>query len=98
MLPDDPGPALLYLPLTLQVCLIIILGGLEYSIGLFILPYRTQHMNALVIFVVRLILGLVFGILLTRLFKPDWGVFHGAVTGLILVGLAYGIAFFKQKK
>lgn len=54
-------------------------------------------MNTLVIFVVRLILGLVFGILLTRLFKPEWHIFHGAVTGLILVALAYGMALFKAK-
>ena len=54
-------------------------------------------MNALAIFVVRLILGLVFGILLTRVFKPDWGVFHGAVTGLVLVALAYGMALFRTR-
>ena len=54
-------------------------------------------MNGLIIFVVRLILGLVFGILLTRLFKPEWGIYRGAVTGLILVGLAYGMAFFGKR-
>lgn len=55
-------------------------------------------MNALIIFVVRLILGLVFGILLTRLFKPDWEIYQGAIVGIILVALAYGMAFFRQKK
>jgi len=55
-------------------------------------------MNALLIFVVRLILGLVFGIILTRLFKPDWGIYLGIVTGLVLVALAYGMAFFRKKK
>ena len=55
-------------------------------------------MNALLIFTVRLILGLVFGILLTRLFRPEWGIFQGVVTGLILVALAYGMAFFRKKK
>jgi cytochrome bd-type quinol oxidase subunit 1 len=55
-------------------------------------------MNALLIFVVRLILGLVFGIILTRLFRPDWEIYHGVITGLILVGLAYGMAFFRKKK
>lgn len=54
-------------------------------------------MNALIIFVVRLILGLVFGILLTRLFKPDWSIYHGVVTGLILVGLSYGMAMFRNR-
>jgi hypothetical protein len=56
-----------------------------------------KHMNSLAIFVVRLILGLVFGILLTRLFKPDWEIYHGALIGLVLVGLAYGMAFFRKK-
>jgi hypothetical protein len=54
-------------------------------------------MNSLAIFVVRLILGLVFGIILTRLFKPDWEIYHGALIGLALVGLAYGMAFFRKK-
>ncbi len=56
-------------------------------------------MNALIIFVVRLILGLVFGILLTRMFRPEWDILpHGVVTGLILVALAYGMGLFKKKK
>ncbi len=55
-------------------------------------------MNAFLIFVVRLILGLVFGIFLIRLFRPEWGIYHGVVTGLILVALAYGMAFFRKKK
>ena len=68
-----------------------------------ILAYKIFHkgilvMNALLIFVVRLILGLVFGIILTRLFKPDWGIYLGIVTGLVLVALAYGMAFFRKKK
>ena len=55
-------------------------------------------MNAFLIFVVRLILGLVFGILLIRLFRPEWGVYHGVITGLVLVALAYGMALFRKKK
>ncbi|MBU8910456.1 MAG: hypothetical protein KOO65_04235 [Desulfobacterales bacterium] len=55
-------------------------------------------MNAILIFVVRLILGLVFGIILTRLFRPEWGIYHGVATGLVLVALAYGMALFKKKK
>ena len=52
-------------------------------------------MNSFLIFVVRLILGLVFGILLIRVFRPEWGLFHGIVTGLILVALAYALRYFK---
>ncbi|MEE4363690.1 MAG: hypothetical protein V2J08_07140 [Desulfotignum sp.] len=53
-------------------------------------------MNALLIFVVRLILGLAFGILLIRVFKPEWGMGNGILTGLVLVALAYGIQYFKK--
>ena len=55
-------------------------------------------MNALIIFTVRLMLGLAFGILLTRFFKPDWPVYQGAVTGLVLVALAYGMSYFRKSK
>ncbi|WP_022664334.1 hypothetical protein [Desulfospira joergensenii] len=55
-------------------------------------------MNALLIFFVRLILGLVFGILLTRLFRPDWGIFYGVGTGIILTALAYAMGYFKKTK
>jgi hypothetical protein len=55
-------------------------------------------MNSLLIFVVRLILGLVFGIILTRLFRPEWTLFHGVIAGLVLVALAYGISLFRKKK
>lgn len=53
-------------------------------------------MNALLIFVVRLILGLTFGILLTRLFRPDWGLTQGAVIGIILTVLAYAMGYFRK--
>lgn len=55
-------------------------------------------MNALLIFAVRLILGLTFGILLTRLFRPDWGIYHGVVTGIILTALAYAMSYFRKSK
>ena len=55
-------------------------------------------MNAFLIFVVRLILGLVFGIIIIRLFRPEWGIYHGVGAGLILVALAYGMALFRKKK
>ena len=58
-------------------------------------------MNALIIFTVRLIMGLAFGILLTRLFKPEAGVYQGVATGVVLVALSYGMSYyrkFKEKK
>jgi hypothetical protein len=54
-------------------------------------------MNALIIFLVRLILGLAFGILLIRMFRPEWGIYHGVITGIILVALAYIFRFFRKK-
>lgn len=57
-----------------------------------------MNMNTLIIFIIRLIIGLAFGIILTRLFKPDWGIYHGVVTGLILVVLAYGMSYYRKFK
>jgi len=57
-----------------------------------------MNMNTLIIFIIRLIIGLVFGIILTRLFKPDWGIYHGIVTGLVLVILAYGMSYYRKFK
>jgi multisubunit Na+/H+ antiporter MnhB subunit len=55
-------------------------------------------MNTLIIFTIRLILGLAFGIILTRLFKPDWGIYHGVVAGVVLVALAYGMSYYRKLK
>lgn len=55
-------------------------------------------MNTLIIFIVRLIVGVVFGILLTRLFKPDWEVYHGVMVGVLLVALSYAMAVYRKSK
>lgn len=55
-------------------------------------------MNTLIIFVMRLILGIVFGVLLTRLFKPDWEIYHGVMVGVLLVALSYGMALYRKSK
>ncbi len=55
-------------------------------------------MNALIIFMVRLILGLAFGIVLIRLFRPEWGIYYGVGAGVILTALAYGMSFFTKSK
>ncbi|MDD9301032.1 MAG: hypothetical protein HUK40_01315 [Desulfobacter sp.] len=57
-----------------------------------------MYMNALTIFTVRLMLGLAFGIILIRLFRPEWGIYHGIGTGIILVALAYGMGFINKSK
>jgi hypothetical protein len=55
-------------------------------------------MNALIIFMVRLVIGLSFGILLIRLFRPEWGIYHGVIAGIILTALAYGLSFYRKRK
>jgi len=55
-------------------------------------------MNNFYIFIVRLILGLVFGILIARIFKPDWSIFAGALTGLGLVLAAYLMQMVRTRK
>ncbi len=55
-------------------------------------------MNIFLIFVARLILGLVFGILIARMFKPEWEIYQGALMGIGLVGLSYGMSFFRTRK
>jgi len=55
-------------------------------------------MNALLIFIVRLIIGLVFGILLTRMFRPDWSIYQGVGMGIALVALAYVMGYFRKRK
>ena len=54
-------------------------------------------MNELMIFVVRLIIGLVCGIFLTRLFHPEWGVITGAIIGVVLVAIVYGIRLLRKQ-
>ncbi len=46
-------------------------------------------MNSFYILIVRLILGVFFGIIITRIFKPDWNLLYGVGLGLILVAVAY---------
>ncbi|MBF0469198.1 MAG: hypothetical protein HQK61_10000 [Desulfamplus sp.] len=55
-------------------------------------------MNDLYIFIARLILGVVFGILLTRIFRPDWSIFHGVGMGLILVVAAYLMQIMRNRR
>ncbi|ACN16371.1 hypothetical protein HRM2_32960 [Desulforapulum autotrophicum HRM2] len=55
-------------------------------------------MNNFYIFIVRLILGLVFGVLIARIFRPDWSIFAGALTGIGLVGAAYLMEMIKKRK
>jgi predicted MFS family arabinose efflux permease len=55
-------------------------------------------MNQFYIFVVRLVLGVVLGIVIARIFKPDWGMFAGAAMGLGLVAGAYLMQSMRKQK
>ncbi len=85
------GLRLFSFALTLRGCLTIILGNNNIF-------KRERYMNALLIFVVRLILSLVFGIVLIRVFRPEWEIFHGVGAGFILLALSYGMVFLRKKK
>ncbi len=50
------------------------------------------------VFVIRIILGIVFGIVLARVFNPAWNEFQGAGLGVLLVVVAYLLDFFKKRK
>ena len=55
-------------------------------------------MSSLVIFVVRAILGIIFAILVMRLFHPDAGMVTVMILAVIFVGLAYIFESFRKKK
>jgi tryptophan-rich sensory protein len=46
-------------------------------------------LNKLVVFVIRLILGAIFAVILTRFFYPKAGIVFIVGAGIALVGLAY---------
>lgn len=66
--------------------------------GVFPYNLKPEHnkLNAFLIFMVRLMLGCFFGVLLIRIFHPEAGIIHALGLGLILVGLAYGFEYFRK--
>jgi hypothetical protein len=50
------------------------------------------------VFVIRFMLGIFFGIVLTRMFKPDWSTIQGAALGVGLVAVVYIWGFIKKRK
>ncbi len=54
-------------------------------------------MSGFYIFVARVILGMVSGILLTRIFRPEWSIFHGIAMGAGLVTAAYLMQMMRNK-
>ena len=55
-------------------------------------------MTPFIIFVVRAILGIMFAILVMRLFHPDSGMVTVMILAVIFVGLAYIFESFRKRK
>lgn len=54
-------------------------------------------MNWFFILVIRLIFGAVFALILIRMFRPSGGPLHMAGLCLVLVGLAYGLEYYRKR-
>ena len=50
------------------------------------------------VFVIRFMLGIVFGIVLARMFNPDWSTLQGAALGVTLVAIAYLLDVMRKRK
>ncbi|MBW1614950.1 MAG: hypothetical protein JRJ49_00130 [Deltaproteobacteria bacterium] len=55
-------------------------------------------MNKFYIFIMRLIVGAAFGILLTRAFYPDKHIFYSAGLGVFMVMLAYFFEYIHKNR
>ncbi len=55
-------------------------------------------MSSFYIFIARLILGMMFGVLLTKIFRPDWSMMHGFSMGVLLVAAAYLMQVMRNRK
>jgi hypothetical protein len=50
------------------------------------------------IFIIRIVLGAVFALILSRFFYPDAGLHYVIGLGVLLVGLAYGAEYFRIRR
>ncbi len=55
-------------------------------------------MNKLHIFVVRAVFGAVFAVIITRFFYGKVNIFYVASLGIFLVGMAYVMEYFRNRK
>ncbi len=55
-------------------------------------------MNELLVFVVRLLLGFAFGVVIMRIFRPEWGFPGGIGIGFALVAAVYALRYFKAAR
>ena len=50
------------------------------------------------IFVMRAILGVVFAVVLTRIFHPEFHIAYVAAFAVLLVAMAYGLEYWRKRK
>jgi membrane associated rhomboid family serine protease len=50
------------------------------------------------IFIMRVVLGMGFAVILMRLFRPNMHIAFAAVLGAFLVGLAYGHEYLRKRR
>ncbi len=55
-------------------------------------------MSSITAFLIRLVLGVVFAVILTRVFYPGTDPFKVAGLAIVLVGLAYFFDYLRHKK
>jgi hypothetical protein len=55
-------------------------------------------MNQLLIFVIRAIIGGVFAVVISRVFRPDAGPVFALLLGVFFVGFAYLLDYYRKRK
>ena len=68
------------------------------TVKLMIFIKNEVHLNQLQIFFIRVVLGAVFAVVLSRFFYPDANIIYVIGLGIILVGLAYVAEYFRMKR
>ncbi|MBU1398898.1 MAG: hypothetical protein KKD92_02075 [Proteobacteria bacterium] len=54
-------------------------------------------MNRFYVFIIRIILGAAFAVLLARFFYPDWKIIYVAGLGVFLVTVAYILEYWRKR-
>lgn len=60
--------------------------------------HKEPPLNKLAIFIIRVIFGGVFALILTRMFRPSAEPIYIVGLGVILVGVAYGLEYYRKRK
>ena len=60
--------------------------------------WKVKYLNQLSIFTIRAILGAAFAVLLSRFFYPRANIVYVIALGIFLVGMAYVMEYFRNKK